>query len=157
MDSDLLISPLLVSNMPATLAKVAQGIYRSHDQLLFMSQDVKSNAELSMSAFLRDNPTYENGFNKRGQAHLTAQVLNVACLLFLTQKWASIDSLAFRFAGYVRSVLARCSRCTFRPQSAPTAYIPPVLFSARSASCVSTDLAPLANHHHPSKHLRRKV
>lgn len=107
-----------------------------------MSQDVKSNAELSMSAFLRDNPTYENGFDKRGQAHMMARVLNVACLLFLTQKWVLFDSLPFRSAGYVGSVLARCSRCTFRPESALTEYIPPLLFGAHSASCVSKGLAP---------------
>lgn len=47
-----------------------------------MSQDVKSNAELSMSAFLRDNPTYENGFNKRGQAHMMAQVFE-CCMPFV--------------------------------------------------------------------------
>ena len=112
------------------------------DQLVLMSQDVKSNAELSMSAFLRDNPTYENGFNKRGQAHMMAQGLNVACLLFLTQKWVLFDSLPIRYAGYVGSVLARCSRCTFRSESVPTEYIPPLLFGAHSASCLSKGLAP---------------
>ena len=52
------------------------------DQSVLMSQDVKSNAELSMSAFLRDNPTYENGFTKRGQAHMMAQVFE-CCMPFV--------------------------------------------------------------------------
>lgn len=146
---------LLASRMPATLAQVAHRIYRSYDEFVVMSQDAKSNAELSMSAFLRDNPTYEDGFNKRGQEHMMAQVLNVACLSLLTSGccltpclsglqdmpdhfWQDVLHVLFAPKAPQLHIFLRHSLVLIRPHVFPKVW------------------PPIASDHLPPKRLRRK-
>ena len=142
LDIDLLISSLLVSSLPAMLAQVAQGIYRSMINWYSchrMSNQMQSSPWAPSSETI---PRMKMDLTNEAWHIWWPKFLNVACLLFLTQKWVLFDSLPFRYAGYVGSVLARCSRCTFRSESVPTEYIPPLLFGAHSASCLSKGLAP---------------